>query len=116
LGYLPENHTDFIFSVLCEELGFFGGFILLFLFFNLIWRGIRIAVQAKDKTDTLIAVGLLAMLLFHVLENIGMNLGIMPIAGIPLPFISFGGTAMITNLIAIGILSSIWVHRQGIMF
>lgn len=116
LGYLPENHTDFIFSVLCEELGFFGGFIILFLFFNLIWRGIRIAVQAKDKTDTLIAVGLIAMLLFHVLENIGMNLGIMPIAGIPLPFISFGGTAMITNLIAIGILSGIWVRRQGIMF
>lgn len=116
LGFLPENHTDFIFSVLCEELGFLGGFIVLFLFFNLIWRGIRIAFQARDKTGKLVAVGIVAMLFFHILENIGMNLGIMPVAGIPLPFISFGGTAMITDIIAVGILSNIWARHQKIMF
>ena len=116
LGYLPENHTDFIFAVLCEELGFIGGFGVLFLFFSLIWRGIRIAYQARDKTGTLVAAGLVAMILFHVLENIGMNIGIMPITGIPLPFISSGGSAMIANLVATGILVNIWARRHKIMF
>lgn len=116
LGYLPENHTDFIFAVLCEELGFIGGFGVLFLFFTLIWRGIRIGYQARDKTGTIIAVGIVSMFLFHVLENIGMNMGIMPITGIPLPFISSGGSSMIANLAAIGILVNIWARRQKIMF
>lgn len=116
LGFLPEHHTDFIFAILCEELGFVGGFAVLFLFFTLIWRGIRIALQAKDKTGSLIAVGIVAMLLFHILENAGMNIGLMPITGIPLPFISFGGTAMIANLLAMGLLSNIWARHQKIMF
>jgi rod shape determining protein RodA len=116
LGYLPENHTDFIFSVLCEELGFSGGFGLLFLYFILIWRGTRIAYQARDKTGSLIATGIISMFLFHVLENVGMNMGIMPITGIPLPFISSGGSAMIANLIGVGILVNIWARRQKIMF
>ncbi len=116
LGYLPENHTDFIFAVLCEELGFVGGFGVLFLFFTLIWRGIRIGYQARDKTGTIIAVGIVSMFLFHVFENIGMNMGIMPITGIPLPFISSGGSSMVANLAAIGILINIWARRQKIMF
>jgi rod shape determining protein RodA len=116
LGYLPENHTDFIFAVLCEELGFIGGFGVLFLFFSLIWRGIRIGYQARDRAGTIIAVGLVSMFLFHILENIGMNIGIMPITGIPLPFISSGGSSMISNLVAIGILVNIWARRQKIMF
>ena len=116
LGYLPENHTDFIFAVLCEELGFVGGFGVLFLFFILIWRGIRISYQARDKTGNLIAIGIVAMLMFHVLENIGMNMAIMPITGIPLPFITAGGSSMIANLIATGILINIWARRQKIMF
>jgi rod shape determining protein RodA len=116
LGYLPENHTDFIFAVLCEELGFVGGFGVLFLYFTLIWRGIRIAFQAKDKTGTLIAVGIVSMFLFHILENVGMNIGLMPITGIPLPFISYGGTSMMANLVATGILVNIWARRQKIMF
>ncbi len=116
LGYLPENHTDFIFAVLCEELGFIGGFGVLFLFFSLIWRGIRVGYQARDKTGTIIAVGLVSMFLFHILENIGMNIGIMPITGIPLPFISSGGSSMIANLAAIGMLTNIWARRQKIMF
>ncbi len=116
LGYLPENHTDFIFAVLCEELGFIGSFGILFLFFTLIWRGIRIAYQARDKTGTIMAVGIISMFLFHILENVGMNMGIMPITGIPLPFISSGGSSMIANLASIGILTNIWARRQKIMF
>lgn len=116
LGYLPENHTDFIFAVLCEELGFVGGFGVLFLFFTLIWRGLRIAYQAKDKMGNVIATGIISMVLFHVLENIGMNIGIMPITGIPLPFISSGGSSMIASLLGIGILLNIWTRHQKIMF
>ncbi len=116
LGYLPENHTDFIFAILCEELGFIGGLGVLFLFFTLIWRGIKIAAQAKDKIGYITASGIIAMILFHVLENIGMNIGLMPITGIPLPFISSGGSAMIANLVAVGILINIWARRQKIMF
>lgn len=116
LGYLPENHTDFIFAVLCEELGFIGGFGVLFLFFTLIWRGVRIAYQARDKTGTIVATGIVSMFLFHVLENVGMNMGIMPITGIPLPFISSGGSSMLSSLAAVGILVNVWARRQKIMF
>jgi len=116
LGYLPENHTDFIFAVLCEELGFVGGFGVLFLFFILIWRGVRIAYQARDKTGTIVATGVVSMFLFHVMENVGMNMGIMPITGIPLPFISSGGSSMLSSLAAAGILVNIWARRQKIMF
>lgn len=116
LGYLPENHTDFIFAVLCEELGFVGGFIVLFLFFTMIWRGLRIAYQARDKAGSIIASGVISMFLFHVLENVGMNIGIMPITGIPLPFISSGGSSMIASLIAVGLLLNICARHQKIMF
>lgn len=116
LGYLPENHTDFIFAVLSEELGFIGAFGVLFLFFTILWRGIKIALQAKDRAGAIIATGVVAMFLFHVLENIGMNIGIMPITGIPLPFISSGGSSMITSLVAVGLLLNIWARHQRIMF
>lgn len=116
LGYVPEHKTDFIFTIVGEELGFIGGFLLLALFFALIWRGLRIAYQAKDKEGTLIATGVLAMFLFHVLENIGMNLGVMPITGIPLPFISLGSSSMTASLWAIGLLENVWIRRQKIMF
>jgi rod shape determining protein RodA len=116
LGFLPEKHTDFIFGVFCEEWGFFGAFILLGLYFFLIWRSLRIAQQAKEKYGTLIAVGIMAVFLVHVLENIGMNMRIMPVTGIPLPFISYGGSAMTINLIFVGLLESIWVRRQKILF
>ncbi len=112
LGYLPVAYTDFIFAVLCEETGFIGAFIVLFLFFTLIWRGFRIAIQAKDKTGSIITTGIVSLFLFHILENIGMNIGIMPITGIPLPFLSYGGSAMIVNIIAISILSGIWARHQ----
>ncbi|MGE5550861.1 MAG: rod shape-determining protein RodA [Bacteroidota bacterium] len=116
LGYVPEHQTDFIFAIVGEELGFIGAFFLLALFFTLIWRGLRIAYQAKDRYGSLIATGVLAMFLFHVLENIGMNLGIMPITGIPLPFISYGSSSMTASLWAVGLLENVWVRRQKIMF
>lgn len=116
LGFLPENHTDFIFAVFCEEWGFIGGFILLGLFFILIWRSLRIAVQAKDRCGSLIAIGIMAMFTFHVLENVGMNMSIMPITGIPLPFISSGGSSMMANLFAVGYLENIWARKQKILF
>lgn len=116
LGYLPENYTDFIFAVLCEETGFIGAFIVLCLYFTIFWRGIRIAYQAREKTGTLIATGIVSLFLFHVLENVGMNIGVMPITGIPLPFISYGGTSMISSLIGISLLSNIWAHHQKILF
>ena len=116
LGYLPENFTDFIFAVLCEETGFIGSFIVLFLYFTLIWRGFRIAIQAKDKSGNIIATGIVSMFLFHIFENMGMNIGIMPITGIPLPFLSYGGSSMIVNIISISILSGIWARHQKIMF
>lgn len=116
LGYLPENHTDFIFAVLSEELGFIGAFGVLFLFFTIIWRGMKIALHAKDRAGSIIATGVLSMFLFHILENVGMNIGIMPITGIPLPFISSGGSSMISSLIAVGLLLNIWARHQRIMF
>jgi rod shape determining protein RodA len=116
LGYLPESHTDFIYSILCEELGFFGGFGVLLLFFLLIRRAFTIAHQAGDRTGNIVGAGIAAMWFFHVLENAGMNIGIMPITGIPLPFISYGGTAMVANLAAAGLLLNIAMGRQRIRF
>lgn len=111
LRFLPFTETDFIFSVIGEELGFFGALILLGLYFVLISRGIRIAGTAKNMFGALIAVGITSMWIFQILVNIGMTIGIMPITGIPLPFISYGGSAMMTNLVAVGLLLSIYNRR-----
>ncbi len=116
LGFLPESHNDFIFAILCEELGFLGGFLTLALFFIIIWRCLVIMQQAKDKEGVLITAGITAMFLFHIMENIGMNIGLMPITGIPLPFVSSGGSSMITNLLAIGFVENIWLRRQKLLF
>jgi rod shape determining protein RodA len=116
LGFLPEQHTDFIFSVLGEELGFVGGAAVILLFLILLWRIMTIAAASKDKYGTLIATGVAAMIGFHVLENIGMTLGLMPVTGIPLPFISYGGTALMANMLAIGLVLSVGMRRQKLMF
>ncbi|HEX2953348.1 MAG TPA: rod shape-determining protein RodA [Bacillota bacterium] len=116
LGFLPERHTDFIYAVFCEEWGFLGGFAMLILFLIFTWRGLKISQQAKERYGSLIAIGIMAMFLFHVLENAGMNMGIMPITGIPLPFISSGGSSMMANLFAVGFLENIWARRQKILF
>ncbi|HHV72419.1 MAG TPA: rod shape-determining protein RodA [Clostridia bacterium] len=116
LEFLPESHTDFIFSVIGEEVGFLGSGIVLLLFFIIIWRGIKIAGRAKDMYGVLIAIGITSMFFFHVFENVGMALGIMPITGIPLPFVSYGGSAMFTNALSLGLLLNIYFRRQKIRF
>lgn len=110
--FLPEQWTDFIFCVLGEEFGFVGAFVLLLLFFILIWRGIKIAGQAKDTYSTLVAVGVISMIVFHILQNIGMAVGIMPITGIPLPLVSYGGNSLLANMIALGIVMNIHIYRE----
>ena len=112
LNFLPEHHTDFIFSVLGEELGFIGAAILFALFMIVVWRGIRIMLIADNLFGSLIAGGVLSMLLFQFFVNIGMTIGIMPITGITLPFISYGGSSMVSNLLAIGLLESIHVRGK----
>lgn len=116
LDFLPESHTDFIFSVIGEEIGFIGTVIILLLYFILIWRGIKIAGEAKEMYGTLIATGITSMLLFHILENAGMALGIMPITGIPLPYMSYGGSSMLTNALSLGLLMNVYLRRQKIRF
>lgn len=116
LNFLPENHTDFIFAVIGEELGFIGAVIILLLYFILLYRGIKIAGSARDNFGTLLATGITSMLTFHLLVNVGMTAGIMPVTGIPLPLMSYGVSALTTNLVSIGILLNIYMRRQKIMF
>lgn len=116
LNFLPENHTDFIFAVIGEELGFIGSAIILLLYLILLYRGVKIAASAKDNFGTLLATGITSMLTFHVLVNVGMTAGIMPVTGIPLPLMSYGVSALTTNLVSIGILLNIYMRRQKIMF
>jgi len=116
LNFLPENHTDFIFAVIGEELGFVGSFFVLLLYFILLYRGVKIAAAAKDNFGTLLATGITSMLTFHVLINVGMTTGIMPVTGIPLPLMSYGVSALTTNMLSIGILLNIYMRRQKIMF
>ena len=112
LGFLPEEQTDFIFSNIAERLGFVGGIVLLALFFVLIWRILRVASTARDRFGVLVAVGIGTIFLFHVVVNVGMTMGIMPVTGIPLPFISYGRSSLMVSLISLGILQSI-AARSG---
>ena len=109
--YLPQQSTDFIFSILAEEWGFWGGFTILILFMIILGRTLYIALSAKDSYATLVAGGVFAMIAFHVFLNIGMAMGIMPITGIPLFFLSYGGSSLWTGLIGIGLLISIHMRR-----
>lgn len=114
LRFLPEPHTDFIFAVTGEELGFTGGVILLGLYLALLITSLEIAAQSRDLFGSLIVAGIIAMWTFQILENMGMTMGLMPITGIPLPFMSFGSSFMVTNMFAVGMLLSVWTRRQGI--
>ena len=116
LNFLPENHTDFIFAVIGEELGFIGAAIILTLYFILLYRGIKIAGVARDNFGALLATGITTMMSFHLLVNVGMTAGIMPVTGIPLPLMSYGVSALTTNLLSLGILLNIYMRRQKILF
>ena len=111
LSYVPENHTDFIFTVIAEEFGFLGGSLVLGLLLVLVWRGLRIAILAKDTFGTLVAGGIVAILTLQVFVNVGMTVGIMPVTGLPLPFISYGGTSLIVWFAMIGLLLNIHMRR-----
>jgi rod shape determining protein RodA len=109
--FLPEKHTDFIFAVFAEEWGFLGSLLLLFLYIVLILRGLNTARNARDDFGRFLALGITFMFLTYFFVNVGMTLGIMPVVGIPLPFMSYGGTALLTNLLSVGILINIRTRR-----
>src|SRR5215471_13422242 len=115
LGFLPPGaaHNDFIFSVIAEEKGFVGSMIVLTLYGVILLTGIKIASQARDRLGKLLAVGVVTLLFSHVFINIGMNIRIVPVTGIPLPFLSYGGSAVIGSLIAMGILQNVYIYRKG---
>lgn len=115
-NYIPEKETDFIFAVLVEELGFIGGMGLIGLYFILLTRLIKIAKNSNDLFGSLMVIGIASILVFHIWENIGMTIGLMPITGIPLPFISHGGTFMLINMIGIGIALSVGLHREALTY
>jgi len=111
LSFIPEQHTDFIFTAVAEELGFVGAVLLLGLFAIVVWRTWRSAVVSRDRFGTLICVGVLAMIVFQVFENVGMTMGITPIAGIPLPFMSYGGSSTVASFICIGLVLNVHMRR-----
>jgi rod shape determining protein RodA len=111
-GFLPERHTDFIFAVVGERFGFVGAALLLSLYALLIWRALRILTLSKNLYGSMIAGGIAAMLMFQVFVNVGMTLGVMPITGIPLPLMSYGGSSVLTTFLAVGLLQSIYVQAR----
>ena len=111
LSFLPEEHTDFIFSVLAEEWGFVGSVVLVMLFLMLIFWGLNIAAKCREPFGTILAVGISAMIFWQIFINIGMTMGLMPVVGVPLPFVSYGGSSVITTAICIGLLLNISMRR-----
>jgi rod shape determining protein RodA len=112
LSYVPDNHTDFIFTVVGEELGFIGAATVLSLLFLFVWRSIRIASQAVDRDAMIIAAGVGGIMILQVFVNVGMTIGIMPVTGLPLPFLSYGGTSLITWLVMTGLLLNVHLRRR----
>ncbi len=111
LKYIPERHTDFIFSGIVEGLGFIGGTIIILLYFGLIFRWLYVATKAADPFGMCLVVGAASMILAHVFENIGMTMGLMPVTGIPLPFISYGGSNLLTSMLCVGIVLNVYMRR-----
>lgn len=118
LNFLPSlaQHTDFIFAVISEKMGFVGSGLVVALFGGLLIRGLMIAYRAQDRFGMFVAIGVVSMLLFHFFVNVGMNIGIAPVTGIPLPFVSYGGTSLIVAMMAIGLLESIAIRRKKLQF
>lgn len=115
-GYLPVKSSDFIFSVISEELGFVMSSLIVVIFVVLLFRVLKVVETSKDRLGSTIACGVFGMFFFHFLENIGMTIGLMPITGIPLPFVSYGGSSMLTNFVALALLLSITSRRQKSLF
>jgi rod shape determining protein RodA len=115
LGYLPRAgaHNDFIFSTIAEEEGFVGSVMVLALYAVVLFAGLRIAGQARDRLGKLVAVGVVTLIFSHVFINIGMNIRIMPVTGVPLPLLSYGGSSVLGSLIAAGLMQNIYIHRKG---
>ena len=113
LNFLPEKHTDFIFAVIAEEMGFIGVVFMLGLFGIVFYRILKIVSETQDNFGKLIVLGASFMIMFHVIINVGMNMGVMPVTGIPLPFISYGGSSLISFLIMIGIIQSVYMKGKG---
>ncbi len=111
LRFLPEQHTDFIFSVIAEETGFLGALVLLLLFAYLVFKGINIALKTQDLFGTLVAMGVTTMIAYYIFINIGMTSGLFPVVGVPLPFISYGGSSLITLFIGVGLILNIRMRR-----
>ena len=109
----PRDHTDFIFAAVGEQYGFVGAALVLLLYGLLIWRALRILVMSKDLFGSLVAAGVAAMLMFQVFVNVGMTIGIMPITGVTLPLMSYGGSSVITTLLAVGLLQSIYIQARA---
>ncbi len=116
LNFLPSQHTDFIFAVMAEKLGFVGALLVLMLFTLLIIRMIVVAHRSRDRFGMFICVGVATLFIFHIMVNVGMNMSIMPVTGIPLPFMSYGGTSLIVALGAIGLVQSVAVRHKKISF
>ncbi|QED46333.1 FtsW/RodA/SpoVE family cell cycle protein [Cytobacillus dafuensis] len=114
--YIPDRHTDFIFSVIGEEYGFIGASFVIGLYFLLIYHITKTALDTKDPFNTYICVGIISMITFHVFQNIGMTIQVLPITGIPLPFISYGGSSLMGNMMAMGLIFSIRYHEKAYMF
>lgn len=116
LGFIPENHTDFIFTVAAEEFGFVGAAPLILIYFLLLWKGLTIMAETEDAVGRLVAAGIVCMFMFHIFVNIGMTLGIMPVTGVPLPLFSYGGSSLLANMLALGLLVGIGMRRHKINF
>lgn len=114
--YIPEAHTDFIFSIIGEEYGFVGGSIVIGLFFLLIYHLIKTSLETTDPFNTYVCTGIISVLTFHVFQNVGMTIQVLPITGIPLPFISYGGSSLMGNMFAMGLVYSIRYHHRTYMF
>lgn len=115
-GYLHPKTTDFIYSLISEEFGFVVSGMIIILYIILILSGINIAKTAKDNSGTYLAIGITAIFFYHMVENIGMTMGLLPVTGVPLPFVSYGGSSLITNFMAIGLLLSISGRRKKAIF
>lgn len=116
LQFIPEQHSDFVFAAVGEEFGFLGAFVVLTLFAIFIWRALAVAGEASDSFGALLASGIMVMTAFHIFANIGMTLGLLPVVGMPLPFMSFGGSSLLMNMVSVGILQSIAMRRRKIIF